>query len=122
MIARTKAFRTFLEEVHGDRLEFAAGRQQYDQHHPAIALLPYAMALGLAESWYFRFEPVLTELAQRGAVPSSGVHPWWAYGAGFAAVRTSYSGSTTAPSSSGSGGSFGGGGAGSGGGGGGGSW
>lgn len=124
VIARTRAFREFLEQVHADRLEFAAGRDVYDQHHPALSLLPYAMALGLADSWYLRFEPVLTELAQQGAVPTSGAYPWWAYGAGFSAVRTSYSSSTTSPSSSGgSGGSFGGGGAGSGGGGGGGgSW
>ncbi|HSK23233.1 MAG TPA: DUF2207 domain-containing protein [Egicoccus sp.] len=123
VIARTRAFREFLEQVHADRLEFAAGREHYDQHHPALSLLPYAMALGLAESWYLRFEPVLTELAQQGAVPTSGAYPWWAYGAGYSAVRTSYSSSTTSPSSSGSGGSFGGGGAGSGGGGGGGgSW
>ncbi|MBS3939555.1 MAG: DUF2207 domain-containing protein [Actinobacteria bacterium] len=124
VIARTRAFREFLEQVHGDRLEFAAGRETYDQHHPALSLLPFAMALGLADSWYRRFEPVLAELARQGAVPTSGPYPWWAYGAGYGAVRTSYSSSTTSPSSSGgSGGSFGGGGAGSGGGGGGGgSW
>lgn len=121
--ARTRAFRAFLEQVHADRIEFASMRLHYHHRHPALALLPYAMALGLAESWYLRFEPVLTELAQRGAVPTSGTHPWWAYGAGYGAVRSSYSSTTTSPSSSGSGGSFGGGGAGSGGGGGGGgSW
>jgi len=123
VLARTQAFRHFLAEVHADRLEFAAGQERYDQTHPALALLPYAMALGLADSWYARFEPLLTELARSGRTPSGGADPWYVHRSTFGAVGSSYAASVTSPSSSSGSGSFGGGGAGSGGGGGGGrSW
>lgn len=120
--ARTRAFRHFLTEVHRDRLAFAAERGT-DLHHPAVALLPYAVALGLADSWYDRFAPVLAELAATdpALAGSAAAVPWWAYAGGFSGLQAAQSGSTTDPSSS-SGGAVGGG-AGSGvGGGGGGSW
>ncbi len=124
LMARSGAFKHFLEEVHADRLEFAAGQEGIGTAHPAVALLPYAMVFGLADSWLERFEPLMVEATQRGQAGGVGPDPWFAHPATLAAVTASHSASTTAPSdSSGGGGSFGGGGAGSGGGGGGGgSW
>ncbi len=114
--AHARSFRTFVATVEGDQLNWAAGQPGIDHRHPAVALLPYAIALGLADSWFKRFGAVLAQFA--GASDTSGSE-WWAASSTYAAVRTTQSATTTPPSSSGSGG----GGAGSGGGGGGGgSW
>ena len=122
--ARVRAYRHFLTEVHRDQLDF--GAQQGVHHlHPAIALLPYAIVLGLGDSWYERFGPLMAELSARGpgdasASTGAGV-PWWGYAGGYSAFQSTRSASVTDPSAASSGG--GGGGAGSGGGGGGGgSW
>jgi uncharacterized membrane protein YgcG len=124
VIARTRAFERFLEEVHADRLDYAGGRDDIEVTHPAVAMLPYAVVLGLGASWLERFEPLLTEASRRGQAGAvSGRDPWFFHPAGYAAVSTLHRSSTTDPSSSSGGGGFGGGGAGSGGGGGGGgSW
>lgn len=124
-IARARAYRTFLDEVHADRLEFAASQAAVGTTHPAVALLPYAVALGLADSWHRRFEPLMTEAARTGRAGGTGSpDTWYLHHAAFTTAVATQATSTTPPSSSGSGGgSFGGGGAGSGGGGGGGgSW
>jgi len=113
-VAQARAFREFIATVEGDQLQWAAGQPGIDHHHPAVSLLPYAVVLGLADSWYERFGPLLAELA--AATGATG-GAWWASSRGFDGVQTASSGSTTSPSS---GGSFGGGGGGSGGGGGGG--
>lgn len=117
---RTRAFRHFLAEVHRDRLAVDA-ELGTPLRHPIVAMLPFAVALGLGDSWYERFAPVLSEVsATDPSMGAAGGVPWWGYAAGFAGVRTAQSGSTTSPSS---GGGAVGGGAGSGaGGGGGGSW
>jgi hypothetical protein len=117
--ARTRAYRHYLGEVHGDQLAFAADRG-IDQRHPAVALLPYAIVLGLGDSWYDRFGPVLREMATSAPASGGATVPWWAYAGGYAGFRSTQSASVTDPAaSSGAGG----GGAGSGGGGGGGgSW
>lgn len=122
--AQTRAFEEFIRTVEGDQIEWAAGQPGIDHHHPAISLLPYAIALGLADSWFDRFSSVMQELTARA--PSShgagtAAAAWWASQSMFSNVRSSHSGTTTAPSSSGSSGGGGGGGSG-GGGGGGGSW
>lgn len=123
-IARARAFRTFLAEVHADRLEFAAGRSDVGTTHPAVALLPYAVSLGLADSWHERFEPLMTEAARSGRAGGTGsADTWYLHQGAYVGALAAHQSSITAPSSSSSGGSFGGGGAGSGGGGGGGgSW
>jgi hypothetical protein len=120
VIARTRAFDRFLREVHADRLEYAGGRDDIEVTHPAVALLPYAVVLGLGPSWLDRFEPVLVEAARSGRAGGvSATDTWFLHPASFAAASTLHSSSITDPSSSSSGG----GGAGSGGGGGGGgSW
>ncbi len=122
VIARTRAFEHFLTEVHADRLDFAGSRADIGVTHPAVALLPYAVVLGLGASWLERFEPVLTEAAARGQAGGvSGTDTWFLHPTSFAAASTLHSASITNPASSSGGG--GGGGAGSGGGGGGGgSW
>lgn len=123
VVARTEAFRTFLAEVHADRLEFAAGQQEVGTTHPAVAMLPYAMVLGLADSWLGRFEPLLEAAARDGrAGAASDPGAWYLHRASYLAATSSISSSTTAPSSSGGSGGAGGGAGSGGGGGGGGSW
>jgi hypothetical protein len=122
-VAQAKAFREFLRTVEAEQLEWAADQPVISHHHPALSLLPYAIVLGLADSWYRRFGSLIRELAVAAAAGGAAAGAtWWVSQSSFHGVAASRSGTTTAPSSSG-GGSFGGGGGGSGGGGGGGgSW
>ena len=121
--AQAEAFDHFVRSVEGDQLDWAAGQPGIDHHHPALTLLPYAIALGHADSWYQRFGPVIQALttvpASSGAAGTAGAAggAWWASRSSFSDVRTSQAGTSTSPSSSG-----GGGGGSGGGGGGGGSW
>lgn len=123
-IAQAESFREYLRTVEAEQLEWAADQPMISHHHPAISLLPYAIVLGLADSWYGRFGSLIRELALAGAAggaAAGGV--WWMSQSSFNDVGASRSGTMTNPASSSSGGSFGGGGGGSGGGGGGGgSW
>ncbi len=122
---QARAFDEFIRTVEGEQLEWAAGKPGIDHHHPAITLLPYAIVLGHADSWFDRFESVMRELAvasgdgagRGGTTVRSGGAAWWTTAAAFSSVQSSQSGTSTAPSSSG-----GGGGGSGGGGGGGGSW
>lgn len=117
-VGQARAFDHFVRTVEGEQLEWAAGQAGLDHTHPALALLPYAIALGHADSWYERFGPVLQTLTAASAgAGAAGAGAWWASQSSFAGVATAQSGSSTAPSSSG-----GGGGGSGGGGGGGGSW
>jgi hypothetical protein len=121
---QARAFDEFIRTVEGEQLEWAAGQPGIDHHHPAISLLPYAIVLGHADSWFDRFGSVMSELAvTSGGDGSGGVRSgqaaWWTSAAAYSSVRASQSGTSTAPSSSGGGG---GGGGSGGGGGGGGSW
>jgi hypothetical protein len=122
-IAQARSFEEFLRSVESEQLEWAAGDPTISHHHPAVSLLPYAIALGLADSWYSRFGGVIQELAAAGTAGGAAAGTtWWATQHRFDGVSQARSGTITAPSSNG-GGSFGGGGGGSGGGGGGGgSW
>jgi hypothetical protein len=123
-VAQAESFREFLRTVEAEQLEWAADQPMVSHHHPAVSLLPYAIVLGLADSWYGRFGSLIRELALAGAAggaAAGGV--WWMSRSSFDGVAASRSGTITDPSSSSGGGSFGGGGGGSGGGGGGGgSW
>ncbi len=118
---QARSFDEFIRTVEGEQLSWAAGQTGIDHHHPAVSLLPYAIVLGHADSWFERFGNVMRELAASaddgGRV---GSHPaaWWTSAAVYSSVRSSQSGTSTAPSSSGGGG----GGGSGGGGGGGGSW
>lgn len=114
-VAQARSFDTFVRTVEGEQLQWAAGQPGIDHHHPALSLLPYAIALGHADSWYDRFGPVLQALT--GVTAGAGA-AWWASGSSFSAISSTQSATTTAPSSSGGGG----GGGSGGGGGGGGSW
>lgn len=120
---QARAFEEFVRTVEQEQLEWAAGQPGIDHHHPAISLLPYAIALGLADSWYERFSGVMQELAvaeragAAGTTAAAGTAAWWTSSSSFRSVSSSQSGTSTAPSSSG-----GGGGGSGGGGGGGGSW
>lgn len=117
-VAQARSFDHFVRNVEGEQLEWAAGQAGIDHSHPALALLPYAIALGHADSWYERFGPVLKALTATAAgTGAAGAGVWWASQSSFAGVATAQSGTSTAPSSSG-----GGGGGSGGGGGGGGSW
>lgn len=117
---QARSFEEFIRTVEGDELEWAAGQPGIDHHHPAISLLPYAIALGLADSWYERFSSVMQELAvAAGGGAAAGTAAWWTSQSTFHSVTTAQSGTSTAPSSSSGGG---GGGGSGGGGGGGGSW
>lgn len=121
-VAHARSFEEYLRTVEAEQLEWAASQETVDQHHPAVTLLPYAIAFGLADSWYERFEEVLhREPVSSGGGDAAAVGTaWWATGTGFAGVQTARSGSMVDPAASSGGG---GGGAGSGGGGGGGgSW
>jgi len=60
-VGQARAFDHFVRTVEGEQLEWAAGQPGIDHHHPALSLLPYAIALGHADSWYDRFGPVLQE-------------------------------------------------------------
>jgi len=121
-VGQARAFDHFVRTVEGEQLNWAAGQDGIDHLHPALSLLPYAIALGHANSWYDRFGPVLEALTTTpsgaGTAGAAAGGAWWANRNSFSAVSTSQSATTTAPSSSGS---SGGGGSG-GGGGGGGSW
>lgn len=115
-VGQARAFDHFVRTVEGEQVQWAAGQPGIDHHHPALSLLPYAIALGHADSWYERFGPVLQALT--GVAAGAGA-AWWASGSSFSSVSSAQSATTTAPSSSGGGG---GGGGSGGGGGGGGSW
>jgi uncharacterized membrane protein YgcG len=121
-VGQARSFEEFLRTVESEQLEWAADQPAISHHHPAVSLLPYAIVLGLADSWYRRFGSVIEELAAAGVAGGAAAGAtWWATRSGFRSASQARSGTTTAPSSSG--GSFGGGGGGSGGGGGGGgSW
>lgn len=112
--AQARSFETFVRTVEGEQLQWAAGQPRIDHHHPAISLLPYAVVMGLADSWYRRFEGVLAQLAAAGAVGATGLATWYLNPQSFSDI------SRAQASSSGSGGR--GGGGSGGGGGGGGSW
>jgi hypothetical protein len=119
-VAQARSFDHFVRTVEGEQLEWAAGQPGIGHDHPALTLLPYAIALGHADSWYDRFGPVLRTLtAATAGAGAAGAGAWWASQHSFSGVRTAQSGTSTAPSSSGGGG---GGGGSGGGGGGGGSW
>lgn len=119
-VARARSFAEFVRTVEGDEIGWAAGQPGIDHHHPALSLLPYAIALGLADSWYERFGPVMAELAASAATSATSAGAaWWVTQSGYRGVSASHQGTSTAPSSSGGGG---GGGGSGGGGGGGGSW
>ena len=119
-VGQARSFREFVRTVEGEQLEWASGQAGIDHHHPAVSLLPYAIAFGLADSWYQRFGSVMRELAVAGAGGAAVAGTtWWATQNSFGNVRTSQAGTSTAPSSSSGGG---GGGGSGGGGGGGGSW
>ncbi|WP_052665162.1 DUF2207 family protein [Nitriliruptor alkaliphilus] len=120
-IARARAFRSYLAEVHADRLEFAASQAEIGTTHPAVALLPYAISLGLADSWHARFEPLMQSAAQDGRAGATSANTWYVHRTAYTGAVAAQTRSVTAPSSSSSGGGGGGSGSG-GGGGGGGSW
>lgn len=122
-IAQAEAFEEFIKTVEAEQLEWAADQPGIDHHHPALSLLPYAIVLGHATSWYHRFGSVIRQLAAAtAAAGASAGGIWWSTQLGYSRTESAHSGTVTSPSSSG-GGSFGGGGGGSGGGGGGGgSW
>lgn len=117
---QARSFENFVRTVEGEQLQWAAGQPRIDHHHPALSLLPYAVALGQADSWYRRFEGVMAQLAATGAVGAAGASTWYLHRQSFSDVSRAQSGTSTEPSSSGGGG--GGGGGSGGGGGGGGSW
>jgi hypothetical protein len=123
-VGQARAFREFVRTVEGEQLEWAADQPAISHHHPAISLLPYAIVLGLADSWYQRFGPVIRELAVAAAAGGAAAGAtWWVSQSSYQGVAASRTGTMTDPSASSGGGSFGGGGGGSGGGGGGGgSW
>lgn len=117
---QARAFEEFIRTVERDQLEWAADKEGIDHLHPALSLLPYAIALGLADSWYRRFDGVMREIAlAAGAGAAAGGTAWWLHRQSFNSVSSTQQATTTAPSSSGGGG---GGGGSGGGGGGGGSW
>lgn len=118
---RARAFARYLLTVEGEQLQWAAGQPRINCHHPALALLPYAVALGYADSWCKRFGPLLRQLAAAGAVRGrASTSAWWLHETRIRDLIRIQARSSQAPSSSGGGG---GGGGGSGGGrGGGGSW
>ncbi len=117
--AQARAFDEFVRTVEAEQLEWASGQPGIDHLHPAVSLLPYAIALGHADSWYDRFGSVMTQLAAAaGAGAAAGGTAWWASQRSYSGVRSAQSATSTAPSSS----SGGGGGGSGGGGGGGGSW
>jgi hypothetical protein len=119
-VGQARAFDHFVRTVEGEQLEWAAGQPGLGHDHPALTLLPYAIALGHADSWYDRFGPVLKALtAATAGAGAAGAGAWWASQSSFTGVATAQAGTSTAPSSSGGGG---GGGGSGGGGGGGGSW
>lgn len=124
-VRQAEAFRAYLVAVEREPLGWAA-QEEPDERHPALALLPYAIALGLGDAWYARFAPLLHQQQSEA---------WWTdpvrvdrvLATERASRRPAASGSVDSTSSGASvgsgGGGFGGGGAGSGGGGGGGrSW
>ena len=108
---QARAFGRYLLTVEGEQLQWAAGQPGINHHHPALALLPHAVALGYATSWFKRFGPLLRQLAAAGAVGGAATtSAWWLHETGLRDLNRTQTSSSQAPSSS------------SGGGGGGGSW
>ncbi len=125
--AQAEAFDRYLRSVEGEQVEWAAGQPGIDHHHPALALLPYAIALGHAQSWYQRFGPLMRSLVSVPATSGDGYHAsagaaaWWASNTSFAQVRTTQKATCTPTSNNDDSLGYGGGGSDAGGGGGGGS-
>lgn len=122
LMRSAEAFDHYLDTVEAEQMTWAAAQDDTDHRHPAVALLPYAVALGRGEAWYERFGPLMRQYAP---------DDWATESSAPRHFRQLHHATCTAPTSSSSGnsggdftGSFGGGGgAGSGGGGGGGrSW
>lgn len=120
-VAQARAFDEYVRTVEADQLEWAADHPGIGHHHPAVSLLPYAITLGHADSWYRRFGEVLRQVAPVAGTGAAAGTAWWASQQGFTGVTQARSASVVNPASSG-GGSVGGGGGSGGGGGGGGSW
>lgn len=117
-----EAFDHYLDTVEAEQMTWAAAQDDTDHRHPAVTLLPCAVALGRGEAWHERFGPLMRQHAP---------DDWTTASSAPRHFRQLHHATCTAPTSSsdqgsesGFGGSFGGeGGAGSGGGGGGGrSW
>ncbi len=126
LLAQAEAFDRFVANVEQEPLQWAAQQPEIDTRHPALELLPYALALGRSERWWARFGGTL-----RTQAPDD-----WALSVAQPALLRDLTRTTTQPPATGSldpgmftgpsslgGGGSSGGGAGSGGGGGGGrSW
>ncbi len=61
-VAQARAFERFLRSVEAEQLRWASSDGNVDHRHPAVRLLPYAIALGLADAWYDRFGGVFLQL------------------------------------------------------------
>lgn len=119
MATQARAFARYLLTVEEEQLQWAGGQPGVSHHHPAVALLPYAVALGFAASWFKRFGPLMRQVAAASAA-GGGVSndTWWLHANAIRSFDRTVSDSARAPSSSSSGGGGGGGGSGGGGGGG----
>lgn len=118
-----EGLKLYLSVAEKDRLEFHNPPEQTPEHFEEM--LPYALALGVENSWAAQFDSVFAEAAQR----HEDYRPRWYVGRNFSvhdlhgfsgSFSSSLASASSAPSKSGSGGSFGGGFSGGGGGGGGG--
>lgn len=115
--AEAAGFARFLEGVEAERIDWAAGRPGIDHHHPALSLLPYAVALGMAPSWYERFGPTIAALVADDPAlrTATGGGTWWTTPRALAAATAVQRATSTAPSSRSGGGAGSGGGGGGGG-------
>ncbi len=55
LLAQAEAFDHFIATVEEEQLQWAAEQPEIDTRHPALALLPYAIALGRSDVWWQRF-------------------------------------------------------------------
>ena len=123
IVDEIEGLKLYLSVAEKDRLEFHNPPDRTPQHFEQ--LLPYALALGVENSWAAQFDSVFADAARK----QETYRPRWYVGHGFSVhnlhgfssgLSSSLASASSAPSKSGSGGSFGGGFSGGGGGGGGG--
>lgn len=123
VVDEIEGLKLYLSVAEKDRLEFHNPPDRTPEHFEEM--LPYALALGVENSWAAQFDSVFAEAARA----QGEYQPRWYVGRGFSVhnlhgfssgFSSSLANASSAPSKSGSGGSFGGGFSGGGGGGGGG--
>lgn len=79
LVAEAEAFDAYLGAVVQEEVAWAASQDDVGPDHPALELLPYAIALGRGDAWYDRFGRLLTTASSSA---------WYAHAARLGQLRS----------------------------------